>query len=89
MGAAMRLSLGMLMRVTFRMPVSFSVVAIAGLAAGFGVAAMGRAQAAQGPSGAAGAGARTVPAEDNPVADPKAVVTVGHARCTAMHGSRC
>jgi alpha-glucosidase len=66
------------------MPVSFSVVAIAGLAAGFGVAAMGRAQAAQGPSGAAGAGARTVPAEDNPVADPKAVVTVGHARFTVL-----
>jgi alpha-glucosidase len=69
------------------MPVSFRMVAIAGLMAGFSLAAMARAQPAQGPSDAGGsamAGARAVPVEDNPVADPKAVVTLGNARFTVL-----
>jgi alpha-glucosidase len=42
---------------------------------------LARAQAAQ---TVAAPGARTVPEADNPVADPKAVVTVGHARFTVL-----
>ncbi len=48
---------------------------------------MARSQAAQQPGGAvqtATAGARSVPAADNPVADPKAVVTIGNARFTVL-----
>jgi hypothetical protein len=46
-----------------------------------------RAQVAQGPGGAAsgaGGSARGVLPVDNPVADPKAVVTVGNARFTVL-----
>jgi alpha-glucosidase len=46
-----------------------------------------RAQAAHEPNGAVGAAKRSeisAPAVDNPVADPKAVVTVGHARFTVL-----
>ncbi len=42
-----------------------------------------RAQAEDAPSGSA-AGTRAVPAVDNPVADPGAVVTFGHARFTVL-----
>ncbi|MGD1108178.1 MAG: hypothetical protein ABR865_14130, partial [Terracidiphilus sp.] len=82
--------MGASMRVSFRMPVSFRMVGLAGLVAGCSLAAMARiaaGQAAQGPSGPVGsatAGARAVQAEGNPVADPKAVVTIGYARFTVL-----
>jgi len=76
--------MGATVRVSFRMPVSFRMVAIVGLVAGCSLAAIARAQASQGPSGAAGAGVRAVQAENDPVADPKAVVTFGHARFTVL-----
>ena len=63
--------------------VSFGILAIAALALGCGGGDLMRAQAGHEPSGPA-AGARAVPAVDNPVADPKAVVTVGHARFTVL-----
>ncbi len=66
-------------------------IAVAVVALGCGCAAIARAQAAQAPSGTPGttadraaAGARGVPAADNPVADPKAVVTIGYARFTVL-----
>ncbi len=78
-----------MVRFSFRMPVSFRMVAIAGLVAGFGLAAM--AQVARGPNGAgssamggARGGGLSGPAEDNPLADPKAVVTLGNARFTVL-----
>jgi alpha-glucosidase len=48
---------------------------------GCGGAALARSQA---DSGAAVAGARAVPAADDPVADPNAVVTLGNARFTVL-----
>ena len=48
---------------------------------------MGRAQAGHEAGGAVGAEKRSeplTPAVDDPVADPKAVVTVGHARFTVL-----
>ena len=62
-------------------------VAIAAVALGCGGAGLVRAQAGREPSGAAGAAKRSevsVPAANDPVADPKAVVTVGHARFTVL-----
>jgi alpha-glucosidase (family GH31 glycosyl hydrolase) len=63
------------------------IFAVAVLAIVFGVASLARAQAApspsEGPSSAAAA-TRAVPAPDNPVADPKAVVTIGNARFTVL-----
>ncbi|MGO9324601.1 MAG: TIM-barrel domain-containing protein [Terracidiphilus sp.] len=69
------------MGVTVR--VSFGILAIAALTLGCGGAGVMRAQAGHEPSGSA-AGARAVTAADNPVADPKAVVTFGHARFTVL-----
>ncbi|MGD0155128.1 MAG: TIM-barrel domain-containing protein [Terracidiphilus sp.] len=69
-------------------------LAIAGVVFGFGLAAATPGQAGQGPGGAAkmAAGAMAagtqensgMPAPDNPVADPKAVVTTGNARFTVL-----
>jgi alpha-glucosidase len=59
------------------------MVLIAGLMVGCGLAPMARISAAQAPVTAT-AGARFVPAADNPVADPKAVVTIGNARFTVL-----
>jgi alpha-glucosidase len=73
MGASVRVSLGW--------------VAIAAVALGWCGAGLMRAQAGHEPNGAAGAAKRSevsAPAVDNPVADPKAVVTVGNARFTVL-----
>ena len=73
MGASMQVSLRRLV---------FLVLVI-----GCGCATVARAQAAQGSSGAvmeAKAGVLSAPAADNPVADPKAIVTVGNARFTVL-----
>ncbi len=60
---------------------------------GFGLAAATPGQAVQGPGGAAkmapgamaaGTQESAMPAPDNPVADPKAVVTIGNARFTVL-----
>ncbi len=77
----MRLSSGTLARVSFRILASAVLVIV------FGVASLALAQPALRPSGKAASGpadARAVPAADNPVADPKAVVTTGHARFTVL-----
>ena len=63
------------------------ILALAVVASGLGGAALTRAQAGHEAGGAAGAAKRSeplAPAADNPVADSKAVVTVGHARFTVL-----
>ncbi len=61
------------------------ILAIAILAMGCGGAGLTRAQAGQEPGdGAAKTDLTPVPAMDNPVADPKAMVTVGRARFTVL-----
>ncbi len=74
------------MRATVR--VSWGWIGIAILAAGYGGAGLMRAQAAhepgEGPAGAAKTRGGAVSAVDNPLADPKAVVTVGNARFTVL-----
>ena len=69
------------------MRVSLRGLAVATLMCGCGCSAVARAQAAPGPKpepSNPAASSPTVPAADNPVADPKAVVTVGNARFTVL-----
>jgi hypothetical protein len=66
---------------------SFWTFAGFSLAIGFMFACATQSTAAQQPSGTAAAastGARSVLAADNPVADPKAIVTIGNARFTVL-----
>ena len=67
--------------------VSWGWIAIAILVIGCGDASLALAQAAQGPAGAAAAAKaseRRVLPVDDPVADPKAMVTIGNARFTVL-----
>src|ERR1700722_553965 len=73
------------MRATMR--VSLRGLAVATLVGSCGCSAVANAQAASGPKlepGNPAASTSTIPAPDNPVADPKAVVTVGNARFTVL-----
>src|SRR5580692_300096 len=89
MGAPVRVSFRMLSRGSFAMSARTSLIglAVAVVAIG-GSATLARAQAAPGPR----LESSSAPAEhpsvavlpDNPVADPKAIVTLGHARFTVL-----
>jgi len=86
MGAPVQVSFRMLSRVFFRTPARpfLGILAIAVVTVACGGATVSRAQAAVADAGSATAGLRAIPAADNPVADPKAVVTVGNARFTVL-----
>ena len=66
------------------MRVSLRTLSIFALVNSFTFLFAARGATAQHSGAAAIAGARPVPAADNPVADPKAVVVVGHARFTVL-----